>query len=106
MVMAQGYSREQVEAILADVPGSELIDEPTRGLLLLAEKATKNSYKVTLEDIEALRGLGLSDEAILEGIHVAAFFNYMDRMADCTGAPVEGMVDMVAAMQAENSAQD
>jgi hypothetical protein len=100
MVMAQGFSKEQVESILSDVAGGDLIDEPTRAVLLLAEKATKNPHQVTSEDIQVLRGQGLSDEAILEAIHVAAFFNYLDRMADCTGAPVEGMVDMVAGMQA------
>jgi hypothetical protein len=40
MVMAQGYTQEQVESILADVPNSILIDDQTRALLMLAEKIT------------------------------------------------------------------
>ena len=29
-------------------------------------------------------------------IHVIAFFNYLDRMADATGAPVENLQEMMA----------
>ncbi len=100
MAMAQGFTREQVESILKDVNGSDLIDEQTKAILNLAEKATKHAYKVTPEDIEGLRGTGLSDEAILEAIHVTSFFNYMDRMADTTGTPAEGLREMVGGMQA------
>jgi len=99
MVMAQGQlNQKQMQSILDDPEGSDLLDEKTKGLLRLAAKMTRESYKVTPEDIEALRILGLSDEMILEGIHVIAFFNYLDRMADATGAPVENLQEMVANM--------
>lgn len=97
--MAQGQlNQKQMQSILDDPEGSDLLDEKTKGLLRLAAKMTRESYKVTPEDIEALRILGLSDEMILEGIHVIAFFNYLDRMADATGAPVENLQEMVANM--------
>lgn len=97
MVMAQGQlSREQMQSILDHPEQSNLIDEKAKALLRLAAKMTKESYKITPEDIEALRRLGLSDEVILEGIHVIAFFNYLDRMADATGAPVENLQEMMA----------
>ena len=93
--MAQGFTRKQVQSILDDVTGSELIDEGTRRLLVLAEKVTKRPYAVAPEDIQALRDIGLDDAAILEGLHVMAFYNYMDRMADATGAPTDGFMAMV-----------
>ena len=64
----------------------------------LAEKTTRHSYKVTEEDIRQLRSNGCSDEEIYEAIAVTSLFNYMDRMADALGAPVEGFQDMVEQM--------
>ena len=99
MVMAQGQlNREQMQNILDDPEGSDLIDEKTKSLMRLADKMTRESYKITPEDIESLRILGFSDEMILESIHVIAFFNYLDRMADATGAPVENLQEMMANM--------
>lgn len=98
MVMAQGYSREDVENILSNVPETELIDEKTRKVLMLAEKITRHSYKVTETDIQQLRKAGCCDEGIFEAIAVTSLFNYMDRMADALGAPVEGLQDMIEQM--------
>jgi uncharacterized peroxidase-related enzyme len=100
--MAEGYTQEQVESILADVSNSTLIDDQTRALLILAEKITKHSYRVVEDDIQALRDLGLKDEATLEAIHVASFFNYFNRMVDAIGAPVGNKRAMVAAEQENN----
>jgi alkylhydroperoxidase family enzyme len=95
MAMAQGFSREQVQSILEDVRSSNLIDEATRSLLIFSEKMNDEPYKLTSEDIDQLRKAQLSDEAILEGLHVIAFFNYMDRMADALGTPVENFQHMM-----------
>lgn len=98
MVMAQGYSREDVKSILSNIAETNLIDEKTRKLLILAEKITRHSYKVTETDIDHLRKDGCSDEEIFEAIAVTSLFNYMDRMADALGAPVEGLQDMIEQM--------
>ena len=96
MAMAQGYSREDVERIINDVENTDLIDEKTRGLLRLAEKTTRHAYKVTEDDIRVLEAAGCSQEEIFEAIAVTSLFNYMDRMADALGAPVENFQDMMA----------
>jgi len=98
MVMAQGFSRLDVQNILADVDNTELIDDKTRKLLQLAGKITRHAYKVTESDIQALREIGCSDEEVFEAVAVASLFNYMDRVADALGAPVEGFQDMVEQM--------
>jgi alkylhydroperoxidase family enzyme len=98
MVMAQGFTQEQVKSIIDDVDGSALIDTKTKKLLHLAAKTTRNAYKVTEDDIKTLIQDGCSEEEIFEAIAVTALFNYMDRMADALGAPVEGFQEMMAQM--------
>ncbi len=91
MVMAQGYSREEVESILEDVEGSTLIDEKTKALLHHAEKVTLHAHKVAESDIQALRDLGLTDEEILEATFVITWFNMLTRLADALGVEVENL---------------
>jgi alkylhydroperoxidase family enzyme len=99
MVMAQGFTQEQVQSILEDIDGSSLIDEKTKKLLGLAKTATENSYKIHEGTIQDVRDQGCSDQEIFEAIAVTSLFNFMDRMADALGAPVEGMQEMVSQMQ-------
>jgi len=101
MVMAQGFTQEQVKSILDDVDGSDLIDAKTKDLIHLAEKVNRHAYKVAEDDIAALKEAGCSEDDIFEAVAVTALFNYMDRMADALGAPVEGFQEMMAQMAAE-----
>jgi len=96
MAMAQGFTKGEVQAILQDVRSSRLIEETAKALLIFSERMTQEPARISPEDIEALRRTGLSDEAILEGIHVIALFNSMDRLADALGTPVENFQDMMA----------
>jgi len=48
-------------------------------------KLTQHAYKVTDDDIDALRAGALSDDDILEGVFVACQFNAIDRLADTFG---------------------
>ena len=45
-----------------------------------------------------VRDQGCTDDEVFEAIAVASLFNFMDRMADALGAPVEGFQDMVEQM--------
>ncbi len=98
MAMAQGFTREEVQRIITDIDNTPLIDDKIRGLLRLAEKTTRHAYKVTAEDIQALEKVGSTQEEIFEAVAVTALFNYMDRMADALGAPVENFQDMMESM--------
>jgi len=42
-------------------------------------------------DIQSLKDLGYTDEDVLEATEVIALFNFLDRIADALGAPVENM---------------
>lgn len=98
MVMAQGFTQEQVESILDDIDGSSLIDEKTKRLLHLSQTVTRNAYKVHEGTIQDLRDQGCTDEELFEAVAVTSLFNYMDRMADALGAPVEGFQEMMKQM--------
>ena len=98
MAMAQGYTKEEVNSILEDVAGSKIIDEKTKSILLHAEKVTRNANKVTESDIQGLRESGCSDEEILEATFVIAYYNFMNRIADSLGVPVEHWVENMSKM--------
>jgi alkylhydroperoxidase family enzyme len=48
-------------------------------------KLTKDATKVSPEDHERLRGAGFDDRAILQITLIAAWFNYINRVADALG---------------------
>jgi alkylhydroperoxidase family enzyme len=48
-------------------------------------KLTKAAYKMTSADAERLRKVGFDDTAILQITMIAAWFNYINRVADALG---------------------
>ena len=54
-------------------------------MLGFVEKLTLRPDELTREDADAVRAAGVSDEAIVDAIHVAALFNMITRMADSLG---------------------
>lgn len=57
------------------------IDEKTRGLLVYAEKLTRTPSRASRQDLDRLRALGWDDRALLDATQVAAYFNYINRVA-------------------------
>ena len=56
-----------------------------RAMLDFAAKLTKEAYKTTPEDLDRLRTVGFDDRAILQITMIAAWFNYVNRVADVLG---------------------
>ncbi|WP_051195650.1 peroxidase-related enzyme [Meiothermus rufus] len=54
-------------------------------LLEFAYQITTDSASMSAADIEMLRAIGLSDEAIFEAAQVAAMFNFTNRIANALG---------------------
>ncbi len=54
-------------------------------MLDFAVKMTVTPYKHTREDVEKLRALGFDDTAVLQITLIAAYFNYINRVADALG---------------------
>ena len=61
------------------------IDERLRAMLGFIEKLTLRPEELTREDADAVRAAGVSDEAMVDAIHVAALFNMIVRLADAFG---------------------
>ena len=58
-------------------------------LCAFAEKLTLSPAKMTEEDVEGLRGVGLEDAAIHEAVQVISYFNYINRVADAVHVDLE-----------------
>lgn len=60
-----------------------------RALCDHAVKLSRTPAEVTQADVDRLRELGLSDQAISDATQVIAYFNYMNRIADGLGVDLE-----------------
>lgn len=69
------------------------LDAKTMALLEFAEKMTTEAFTMTEKDVQALRDVGWADEDILDLTHVAAYFNYITRIADALGVDLEDFME-------------
>ena len=60
-----------------------------RQMLEYARKLTMEPALACAGDLERLRSVGFDDEEILEIVHVTAYFNYINRVADGLGIDPE-----------------
>ena len=65
------------------------IEERTRALLRYAVKLTREPSAVVEADVVSLRRHGYSDRDIHRATQVAAYFNYINRVADGLGVDLE-----------------
>jgi alkylhydroperoxidase family enzyme len=76
-------------------------------MLGFLEKLTLRPNELGPADAEAVRAAGVSDEAMIDAIHVAALFNMIVRLADSLGWDVptwESCLDRGEAMLARGYA--
>ena len=52
-------------------------------------KLTRTPWAMTASDVEELKNQGFDDEAIHDAFQVAAYFNYINRVADGLGIDLE-----------------
>jgi uncharacterized peroxidase-related enzyme len=60
-----------------------------RALCEYTEKLTRSPASVGEDDIAALREAGFDDESISSATQVIAYFNYINRIAEGLGVPME-----------------
>lgn len=65
------------------------VDSATRAALAYAEKLTLRPAEVGVEDVAALRRHGWSDRDVHDLAQAAAYFNYINRIADGLGVDLE-----------------
>jgi uncharacterized peroxidase-related enzyme len=73
-----------VEALQKDY-GSASITEQERVMLDYVVKITKDATRVSPADHAALRAVGFDDRGIVQITLIAAWFNYINRVADALG---------------------
>ncbi|MBI2192243.1 MAG: carboxymuconolactone decarboxylase family protein [Planctomycetes bacterium] len=83
-----GVSGETVAKLKGDWRSAGLA-EKTRVMLDYAVEVTRDATRIGDPAFARLRKAGCSDEEILEATVVAAFFNFMDRVADALGVEVD-----------------
>jgi uncharacterized peroxidase-related enzyme len=75
---------ELVEAIRRDYRTAP-IDERDRVMLEFVEQLTRDATRITPSHHERLRAAGFDDRGILQITLIAAWFNYINRVADALG---------------------
>lgn len=65
------------------------ISTQDKKMLDYAVKLTKKPWEMTAIDVEDLRFAGFSDAAILDINQIAAYFNFVNRLADGLGVALE-----------------
>jgi uncharacterized peroxidase-related enzyme len=61
------------------------ISEQDRVMLDFVTQLTRDATRITKADHEKLRGVGFDDRGILQITLIAAWFNYINRVADALG---------------------
>ncbi len=73
-----------MEAVLRDLESSPL-DEKHKALFRFVDKVNHDSPRTTSADMDPLRALGWTDEALYFAITVCALFNFFNRWVDAAG---------------------
>jgi uncharacterized peroxidase-related enzyme len=73
-----------IQALKEDYTKAPITDQE-RVMVDYVVKLTKDATKVSPEDHERLRGAGFDDQGILQITLIAAWFNYINRVADALG---------------------
>jgi uncharacterized peroxidase-related enzyme len=76
--------QELIDALKRDYMTAPITDQE-RVMLHYVVKLTKDATKVHRQDHEQLRVAGFDDKAILQITLIAAWFNYINRVADALG---------------------
>ena len=66
------------------------LNEQDRAMLDYAAKLTREPSRITPADLDSLRAVGFDDRGILQINLIAAWFNYINRVADGLGVGREG----------------
>lgn len=65
------------------------LSEADRAMLEYADKLTRTPWEMCREDVERLRAVGFTDADILDINQVAAYYAFVNRLADGLGVELE-----------------
>ncbi|MEO3387488.1 alkylhydroperoxidase [Mesorhizobium sp. CAU 1741] len=87
-VLSGMIGREQALAVQRDYRNAGLTDQQV-AMLAYAEQITLDASRISQEDIDALRAVGLTDLNIADIALAASFRNFLSRYFDAVGAQAE-----------------
>jgi len=77
-----------VEALVEDYRSAPLT-APDRAMLDYVAKLTREPWTMTEADVRSLRDAGFDDTAVLDICQVAAYYAFVNRLADGLGVELE-----------------
>ncbi|UCC30916.1 MAG: hypothetical protein JSU86_01305 [Phycisphaerales bacterium] len=80
---------DRLASALADDYRTAPIGDADRAMLTYVDKLTRTPAAIVADDVEALRKVGFSDAAILDICQVAAYYAFVNRLADGLGIELE-----------------
>lgn len=91
MVTDEAQADAFVHAVARDWRTAPL-SAPDRALCEFAAKLTRHQHNLSPADLDPLRARGFDDRAIHDATQVAAYFNYITRVADALGVEPEDFI--------------
>ena len=89
MIWSRPATSSSASEILASSDPYPALEPPLAALLRYVEKVTLTPAACERADVEALREVGATDEQIHAAVQVAAYFAYINRVADGLGVDLE-----------------
>ncbi len=80
-----GLSETLVEQILQGVEAMDVPEKEKALLRFCIRAAQKDNYKMTKEDIEAIKKQGYTDSQIVEAVAITGYFNYINTLSNVFG---------------------
>ena len=80
---------DSLASAVADDHLTAPIGDADRAMLTYVDKLTRTPAAIVADDVEALRKVGFSDAAILDICQVAAYYAFVNRLADELGVELE-----------------
>jgi uncharacterized peroxidase-related enzyme len=79
------FSADELAAIVKDFRNAGLTPEEV-AIMSFAQKITTQAYQVSEQDLDELRGYGLTDEEILDVVLACTARNFFSKTLDALGA--------------------
>ncbi len=80
-----GMSEEKIAAVLEGVDAMDIPQKEKTLLRFCIRASKKDNYKITKEDIDAIKAEGWSDKELLEAVAIVGYFNYINTLSNVFG---------------------
>ncbi|WP_457592087.1 carboxymuconolactone decarboxylase family protein [Hydrogenimonas sp.] len=80
-----GMSEDEVEEVLRGIDAMDVPEREKELLRFCIRASRKDNYKMTQDEIDALKALGYSDTQIVEAVAITGYFNYINTLSNVFG---------------------